>query len=306
MAGAVMARVGGDRRTPLAALTLMLAANAPDIDIFSVWLGSFASLAFRRGWTHGPIALVLLPLVVTGVVLGWDRWIRRRRDPAREPVDARWTLILAAIGCLSHPALDWLNTYGIRLLMPFSSRWFYGDAVFIIDPWWWVVLAATLALARRRASLRAVRVAGAAVLAYPLVLLAVSRAGDRIARRSAAEQGIAGVTEILYQPAPFNPLQAQLIAVTDEAYHFGTLRWHGDERVRFGELVIARGDWSDPRVIAAREDADVRDFLVWSRYPYAAIETNAAGTSVRFGDARFPPGRVPAGALSGLRVPTDR
>ena len=73
MAGAVMARIGGDRRTPLAAATLILAANAPDIDIFSVWVGSFASLAFRRGWTHGPIALLLLPFVVTGIILAWDR-----------------------------------------------------------------------------------------------------------------------------------------------------------------------------------------------------------------------------------------
>jgi len=41
-------------------------------------------------------------------------------------------------GGAHHPTLDWLNTYGMRWLMPFSGRWFYGDAVFIVDPgcWW--------------------------------------------------------------------------------------------------------------------------------------------------------------------------
>ena len=43
-------------------------------------------------------------------------------------------LALSYAGLLSHMFLDFLNSYGIRLLMPFSGRWFYGDSVFIIDP----------------------------------------------------------------------------------------------------------------------------------------------------------------------------
>jgi inner membrane protein len=303
LAGAVMSRVGGERRTPLAMATLVLAANAPDIDIFSVWVGSFASLAFRRGWTHGPIALVLLPFAITGLILLWDRAVRRRRTPDATPVDARWILILAVIGCVSHPALDWLNTYGIRLLMPVSDRWFYGDAVFIVDPWWWLLLITTLVLARRSASLRAVRTAGAVALAYPLALLVISGIGDRVANRGAAAHGLTGVTEILYQPRPLDPFAAQLIAVTNEAYHVGGLRWFGTPRVVFDGPVVPRGDWQDPRVIAARADRDVEDYLVWSRYPYVAVDSFTAGFSVRFGDARFLPGRIPAGGLSGLRIP---
>ena len=306
MTGAVLARVGGDRRTPLAAATLMLAANAPDIDIFSVWAGTYASLAFRRGWTHGPIALLLLPFAVTALVLGWDRWVRLRRaraaGRAAEPVDARWTLLLAVIGCLSHPALDWLNTYGIRFLTPLTDRWFYGDAVFIVDPWWWALLAATLFAARRGASLSRVRTLAGVALAYPLALIVVSGLGDGVAHRAAEGQGIIDVREILYQPAPGNPFRAELIAITSEAYHFGSLRWFGAERAVFDGPVVPRGDWNDPRVVAARAEQDVRDYLVWSRFPYVAIDTVASGASVRFGDARFLPSRIAAGGLSGLRV----
>lgn len=305
MAGAVMARVGGDRRTPLAMATLILAANAPDIDIFSAGLGAYSSLALRRGWTHGPPALVALALAITGMMLAWDRWVRRRRDPSKAPADPRWILALAAIGCLSHPLLDWLNTYGIRFLTPLSDRWFYGDSVFIIDPFWWLLLAHVLVVARRGASLRRVRMAAGLALAWPLALIGLGRVGERIAWDAAAAQGIQGVTEVLYQPAPFNPLGADLVAVTGAAYHLGSFRWYRSERAQFDGESIARGDWSDPRVVAARAEPDVRDYLVWSRFPYAEILESPNGTSVRFGDARFPPGAITAGMLTGLRVPVE-
>jgi inner membrane protein len=50
---------------------------------------------------------------------------------------------------LTHPALDWLNTYGVRFLHPFDRRWFYGDSLFIVDPWVWLVLGAGVVLSQR-------------------------------------------------------------------------------------------------------------------------------------------------------------
>jgi inner membrane protein len=303
MAGAVMARVGGDRRTPLAAATLMLAANAPDIDIYTVWTEtSFGSIAFRRGWTHGPYALVLLPFVVTYAVLAWDAMVRRRRNPAATPAHPGWVFALSVIGVLSHPALDWLNTYGIRLLMPFDHTWFHGDALFIVDPYWWLLLGGTLWLARRGASRRTVRRVAAVALAYPLLLLALSWQGKRLARGVAAAQGIAQ-TNVLYQPLPANPFAAQLILRTDAAYQLGSLRWFASPRVRLDGPVIARGDWSHPAVIWAKLDPDVRDYLVWSSYPWVQVDTSATDGSatVVFGDARFPRGGI-VGGLGGLTV----
>lgn len=148
MTGAAISRAGLDRTTPLAAATLMLAANAPDIDVFVYAVGdAYDGLAFRRGWTHGPLAWVLLPLALTALMLAWDRWVRRRRAPDVPPARARPILYLSVLGVLTHPVLDWMNTYGIRLLMPFSDRWFYGDALFIIDPWVWLALGGPLFLA---------------------------------------------------------------------------------------------------------------------------------------------------------------
>jgi inner membrane protein len=50
-----------------------------------------------------------------------------------------WPLLLVTfLICATHPVLDWTNNYGIRPLLPWDGRWFYGDLVFIVDPWIWL------------------------------------------------------------------------------------------------------------------------------------------------------------------------
>jgi inner membrane protein len=46
---------------------------------------------------------------------------------------------------MSHLLLDWTNTYGIRMLLPFSARWLHLDTVDVVDPW--ILLAFLLAVA---------------------------------------------------------------------------------------------------------------------------------------------------------------
>jgi inner membrane protein len=145
LTGAALSRAGLHRMTPLATAALVIGANAPDIDVLAyVQGGTYGALAARRGLTHGPLALLLLPLLVAAGVLAWDRLWRRRRRPHEPPARTIPVLALAFVGVLTHSPLDWMNTYGIRLLMPFSERWFYGDALFIIDPWVWLALAVPL------------------------------------------------------------------------------------------------------------------------------------------------------------------
>jgi inner membrane protein len=308
MAGAVLARAGLDRRgtLSLAATTLILAANAPDIDIFVMFIGPYAGLAFRRGWTHGPIALMVLPLLVTGLVLVWDRLVRRRGDrgASRAPVRAGATLLIAYIGVVSHPALDWLNTYGIRLLMPFSHEWFYGDAVFIIDPWLWLILAAALVSWRR--TRRRVQVIGAIAAAYVVAMIGASMVAEPMARRAAEGAGITGIEEVMYQPAPAQPHRGSLIVATREAYTLGTFRWLAPAgRVTLFPNPIPRGDWTASEVRRAMADPRVRDYLVWSRFPFVRTEQTPEGTAVFFGDARFTNGPS-SGALQGVRVQLAR
>jgi inner membrane protein len=170
LVGAWMAEAGLKRTTPLATATLVIGANLPDVDALYTFAGSDASLYWRRGWTHGVLALALWPFVLTGWMLLWDRYVRRRRHPDLPPARFGPLLVCSALSVLSHPALDWLNTYGVRLLMPFDGTWFYGDTLFIIDPWVWLLAGASVVMAdaRTRASAAGWLVLGAATTALAL------------------------------------------------------------------------------------------------------------------------------------------
>ena len=162
LVGASLAHAGLRRATPLATATLLVGANLPDVDGITYLISRDLALGVRRGWTHGLLSMAVWPFVLAGVMLALDRWRRRGRPDLRPAVPAR-LLLVAAIGVVSHPALDWLNSYGIRLLMPFSGRWFYGDAAFIVDPWMWALpgAAAALATSYRSSSMAAWLVLGA-------------------------------------------------------------------------------------------------------------------------------------------------
>jgi inner membrane protein len=146
LAGACLAESGLKRLSPLATSTLIIAANIPDVDGACYLHGADLAFAFRRGWTHGVLAIVLLPVALTAAMLAVDRVLSRRHG-GRQPARPLALLGLAALGVLSHPFLDWLNNYGVRLLMPFSDRWFYGDTLFIVDPWLWLILGGAVMLA---------------------------------------------------------------------------------------------------------------------------------------------------------------
>ena len=152
LVGALLGQMGLKRKTCLAMPTLIIAANIPDIDAITTLLGGQQHLALRRGLTHGPIAMLVLPLLLWGTMLAFDRWQTKqgKRPEKRLPVHKGWLLALAYIGCFSHPLFDWFNSYGIRLLEPFSSQWFYGDTLFIIDIWLWASLIAGVWVSRRR------------------------------------------------------------------------------------------------------------------------------------------------------------
>ena len=98
----------------------------------------------------------------------------------------RSLLLLSYVGVLSHVALDLLNTYGVRLLMPFDRRWFYGDALFIIDPWLWLALGAGVWLARRHGASRPARRALVAAALY-IAAMCVSARLARGARHRAKQ-----------------------------------------------------------------------------------------------------------------------
>jgi inner membrane protein len=170
--GGSLAATGLRRTTALATPTLLIAANLPDVDVLALAGGPYTGLALRRGLTHGLPAMIVLPLLLTAAMAAWHRWGRRSPDPGGPPLRPGVLLGLACLGTWTHPILDWLNTYGMRWFLPFDGRWSYGDAVFIVDPWLWLLLGGPVFLTWSRS--RAARAAWgglAVLLSVPIVLV---------------------------------------------------------------------------------------------------------------------------------------
>lgn len=126
----------------------MLAANLPDADLFYTGVGGdrLAYMLHHRGHTHTVlIAIVGAALLWGAASLVW-RW-RARTSPPHE--DANWLFGLLLVSTLSHLVLDWTNSYGVHPFWPFDNGWKYGDAVFIIEPWFWVAAVPALVAATR-------------------------------------------------------------------------------------------------------------------------------------------------------------
>jgi len=270
---------------------LVIGANLPDVDAACLfWLDGVEHLGFRRGITHGPPAMLLLPLMLAGALWGWDRWQAQRgtRPAARLPVSFKWLYALAFIGCLTHPALDWLNVYGIRLLEPFSSRWFYGDTLFIIDVWLWALLGYATWFSLRREKRggewqRPARIAITVALAY------IGVNGAITASYVARDDDVTGQM-VIASPVPLWFWEREMIL--GQAGRYAIV----DPAIESQDLALTRpaddakfigvvGDCQVPTVTSAVPWANERSaFLFWSRAPFAE---RAPDGSVILRDARF-------------------
>ena len=281
LVGAALARAGLKHRTRYASATLMIAANVPDIDVL-VFATSTPSVAFRRGWTHGIAAQALLPIALTAVMLLVAR--RRSADADSPPVSARWLLLLSYVGVISHVLLDLLNTYGVRLLTPLDWRWFYGDVVFILDPWLWLMLGLGVWYSARRASASPARIALVAAAVYIAAMCVTGRvARGRVLDAWTIAHPTAPLA-LMVGPVPLTPFTRDIIVDAGDRYETGTFAW--PERVTFDPVVVPKND-RDPRVARAREAPRIQAFLVWSRFPFWTLETVPGGTHVTVGDMRF-------------------
>ncbi|KPP96547.1 metal-dependent hydrolase [Erythrobacter sp. HL-111] len=287
LVGALIGQAGLKRQTGLAMPALVIGANLPDVDAACFfWLDGAEHLGFRRGITHGPVAWVVLPFLLAAALWAFDRWQDRRgtRPEARAPVDFGWLYALSLIACLTHPALDWLNVYGIRLFEPFSSAWFYGDTLFIVDVWLWALLGVSLWRSRRIETREgAERATLTAQIALALMLLYVAFNGlvsDYVAYHKAKlydpEPEIA-----IASPVPLFFWQRERIIRTEDGRWYSS-EWEGEA---FGNGYHAPlAPVCRIPADAAEASQEARAFLFWSRAPFAE---RAEDGSVILRDARY-------------------
>ena len=281
LVGAVLGRMGLKRLSPRAMPALIVSANLPDIDSWIARPLGLVPRTFHRGFTHGIGGLVVMPLVAMAIMLLWERL-----RPGKEgPINLRGLLLACFIGVLSHPLLDLMNTYGVRLLEPVGHRWYYGDTLFIVDPWIWIALIVGLELSWRAERLgrdwrRPAAWAFTAVLAYiglnsVISARAVAATRPLIDRVAEPRMIVAGEVPLLFW-------RRQVMWRGDN--FAGTADYDPFLGARL-EPKVTPLNLDDPRLrIAERNDADVCNFLFWSRMPLVMHLDGQAYLS----DQRFP------------------
>lgn len=318
--GASVAATGVRKKTRFATAAWIAGANLPDIDAVVTVFGRDTSLLLRRGLTHGVLAMLLLPLLLAAILYALDK--RKPKPDSAPDFSLKWILLFSYLATWSHPLLDLMNTYGVRLLMPFDGRWFYGDTLFIIDPWFWLLTGASVLLGfsytKRSISIWSVLT----ILATALITFGPSPVGAKILwavavlalamlRRSkkqafethAARFGVA--TLILYIGMVFalarsaenkhweaNPdainVQSNPQPANPFSHRIVIERKKGYEVHEHGEVrTILRGDVAHPSVQKALIDPKIRGFVNWMRFPQYEIEKRPEGDLVRINDIRY-------------------
>jgi inner membrane protein len=272
------------------------------VDVLAYFWGPEADLAFRRGWTHGILALVLWPLLLTGAMLLLDRVLRRLRHASLPSgLVARQVLLLASVAILTHPVLDTLNTYGMRWLMPFSGRWYYGDTLFIVDPWLWLGLGLGLGLSARR-SPRPARIALGISLAYVVLMAASGMAARRVARLELAKVSDEPVNRMMVSPFPVTPFIRSVVVDQQEVYRTGRFHWLDRPQLPAAAIrTVPKGPADHPAVQAALATEVGRRYLSWARFPVFQVEPggSAGNFVVHIVDLRYAdPTGAPIGSIS--------
>ncbi len=284
LVGASLGATGLARKARFGAATLVVAANLPDIDAVTYFSDGAAAYAIRRGVTHGIPALIVLPVVLAAVVAG----IARIGPSPDRDASFKWLLILSAIGVWSHPSLDWLNNYGMRWLMPFVNRWFYGDTLFIIDWIVWLTLITGLvtAWALRGRRLEWFKRPATVALAVLIAYIGTSFMLTRVAMSAAlAATATFPPQRLMASPVPFDPLRREIVFEYDDEYRLGTVHLTPLPRFEGRAEVIAKGD---PALLEhARDFLAGRQFLSWARFPYTVVQPTEGGTVLWVADARY-------------------
>jgi inner membrane protein len=152
LVGIVAAKAGLERLSPGAATVCVLAANAPDADVIVLAFGDrWDFLQHHRGITHAIVGVIGLAFLVPLIFYAVDYLSSRLKNQAPS-TKLKGLLIASFVASATHPFLDWTNNYGIRFFLPWSQKWSYGDLVFIVDPYIWLILggAAFLLTAKTR------------------------------------------------------------------------------------------------------------------------------------------------------------
>jgi hypothetical protein len=203
------------------------------------------------------------------------------------------------VGVASNPIFDLANSYGVRLLWPFSSQWISADLVAVFDVWIWGLLLMGLVapwLSRLVSSeIGAQASSGRGTAIFVLCLAGVYCAG----RYMLHDRAVAVLDSRLYEgevpvrvaamPEPFNPLHwTGLVEGSRFMARYPGMNPLGNFDPAEGRVYYKPEP--GPEIARARQMERFRSFLGWAQWPLWRTVPSAGkegGVVVELSDLRF-------------------
>ena len=292
VAAVALARCGFKRVTPLAVPIIITAGLAPDIDWISAFGGARAFLADHRTATHSVVGIVALAAVIAAAFIPIGKRLKKtvRFGPA---------FLAALAGGSLHVLLDLTNSYGVKLLWPFSVRWFAWDLTAPLDPWILFLLLAGLlvpalfrmiteeigAKARRAAVDRGAVAALLLVAAFCCVRLVLQQRATALLE-ARVYRGEAP-NEVAAFPQSVSPLFWNGVVDTDDT--MDEIEVSLAPEAAFdpeSSRVFYKAEASVALEAARRSDVGI-EFLEFARFPLARVQPVGDGYRIVLRDLRF-------------------
>jgi len=288
-----ISQTGLNRKTRFATLTLILGANAPDIDLLSALKGSLTYLHYHRGMTHSLVGIITLAIILWGVMYTVGKKVPPK---AGLPLNARWLLLAALLGTGSHLLLDFTNAYGVRPFLPFSGRWYAWDIMPILDPLLLALLIVGLAvpwllrLISEEVGARKPRLLPGAIFCLGAMgaLWGIRDFAHRRALNILDSHTFSGEATQRFRSFPMavNPFIWLGVVETESSFH--VVRANAlDANALPEELGTFEKPQPSPALAAAMKTRGGKVFLDFARFPWAQVDDTEEGYRVSLRDLRF-------------------
>jgi inner membrane protein len=288
-----LGRAGLNKITRAATPMLLVSGLVADADWVTRFSGAAAFLRGHRTATHSLAGSVVIVAAVAAAA-----WLLGREYP-KFAVGLLPASAICSVGAGTHLLLDLLNGYGVKLLWPFSAKWYAWDLVYPVDAWILLFLLAGLFVPEL----------------FRLVLEEIGSKPKWRGRQRGAIIGLAGVALLIGGRALAHQ---RAVALLDSREYRGQtpllaaafprpsnpLVWFGvvetDNAVFNLDVPLVPGLRFDP------ESADVHfkpqpsltlknavespaavEFLSFARFPLASVQPKGDGFQVRLQDLRF-------------------
>ena len=288
-----LGRAGLNKVTRMATPMLLVSGMIADVDWVTRLGGASTFLHGHRTATHSLLGTAVIVVAVSAAF-----WLAGRKYP-KLAVNVLAALLICAIGAGVHLLLDLLNGYGVKLMWPFSPKWYAWDLADSVDAWIIFFLLCgllmpelfRLILGEIGSKPKKTGRQRGAIVGLTLVLLFIAGrafAHQRaVALLDAREYSGQAPLAVGAFPRPSNPLLWSGVVETDNAVV--------NVEVPLGPLSVFDPDLGDiyfkPEQSLALKNAvssaTAVDFLSYARFPLAHVEPVGRGYQVRLRDMRF-------------------